>query len=118
MTQKTQNIILWILAGLLAFAFFGSGVSKLMGVEMQVKNFDSWGYPQWLRYPIGITEILFAIGLLMASYRKTVVYGVFVWAIVAIGTHIQAGQVSMVGGPIFFSVFAAAILWVSGIKAK
>ena len=118
MSQKTQNIILWVLAGLLAFAFFGSGVSKLMGAEMQVKNFDSWGYPQWLRYPIGITEILFAIGLLMPSFRRIVIYGIFVWVAVAIGTHLQAGQAAMIGGAIFFGVFAAAIQWVSGMKTK
>jgi uncharacterized membrane protein YphA (DoxX/SURF4 family) len=93
MSQKTQNIILWVLAGLLAFAFFGSGASKLMGADMQVKNFDSWGYPQWLRYPIGVTEILFAIGLLVPSFRSCIViYGIFVWVLVAIGTHLQAGR--------------------------
>ena len=41
-TQK-KNIIAWILAGLLAFAFAGAGVTKLLGVEMQIKNLESWG---------------------------------------------------------------------------
>ncbi len=45
MTDKTKNIIVWILAGLLAFAFIGAGITKLLGVEMQIKNLESWGYP-------------------------------------------------------------------------
>ena len=59
MTSKTKNIIAWILTGLLAFAFVGSGITKLLGVEMQIKNLESWGYPLWFRFPIGLTEIAF-----------------------------------------------------------
>ena len=70
MTAKTKNTITWVLAGLLAFAFLGSGMTKLLGVEMQIKNFESWGYPLWMRFPVGISEIIFAIGLLLPSYRK------------------------------------------------
>ena len=50
MTAKTKNIIVWILAGLLAFAFIGAGITKLLGVEMQIKNLESWGYPLWFRF--------------------------------------------------------------------
>ncbi len=111
MNTKTNNIIVWILAGLLAFAFFGSGVTKLIGAEIQVKNFDSWGYPQWLRYPIGLAEIAFAVGLLLAKYRTYTIYAIYFWAIVAIITHFQAGQVSMIGGPIIFAVLNTLLLW-------
>ena len=52
MTTKTKNIIAWILTGLLALAFAGSGITKLLGVEMQIKNLESWGYPLWLRFPL------------------------------------------------------------------
>lgn len=41
MTPKTKNIIAWILAGLLALVFIGSGITKLLGVEMQIKNVES-----------------------------------------------------------------------------
>jgi putative oxidoreductase len=117
MTPKTKNIITWILSGLLALAFFGSGLSKIFGAEMQIKNFQSWGYPLWLRFPIGLIEIIFAIGLLIPTYRKTIVYGIFAWTIVAIITHLQAGQASMIGGAIIFGLLAAAILLLSGERA-
>jgi len=116
MTTKTKNIIAWILAGILALAFIGAGISKLLGAEMQIKNFESWGYPLWLRFPIGLIEIAFAFGLLFPGYRKITIYGIFIWTIVAVITHLQAGQANQIGGPIFFSVFAAAILFLSKEK--
>ena len=116
MTTKTKNIISWILAGLLSLALIGAGISKLLGAETQIKNFESWGYPLWLRFPVGLIEIILAIGLLIPGYRKKTTYGVFIWTIVAVITHLQAGQASMIGAPIFFSVFAAAILFLSGEK--
>ena len=113
MTAKTKNIISWILAGILALALFGAGITKLLGAEMQIKNFESWGYPVWLRFPVGLLEMALAIGLLIPSYRKITIYGIFIWTVVAVITHLQAGQANMMGGPIFFSVFAAAILLLS-----
>jgi uncharacterized membrane protein YphA (DoxX/SURF4 family) len=104
MTTKTKNILSWVLAGILAFTFLGSGITKLIGVEMQIKNLESWGYPLWMRFPIGLSEVAFAIGLLIPSYRKWIVYSIFGWAIVAIYTHVQASpsQLQMLGGPILF----------------
>jgi putative oxidoreductase len=114
MSVKTKNIITWILAGILAFAFIGAGFTKLLGVDTQIKNFESWGYPLWLRFPVGFIEIALAIGLLIPRFRKITTYGIFIWTIVAVITHLQAGQANMIGAPIFFSVFAAAILFLSG----
>lgn len=110
MTTKTKNIIAWILAGLLAFAFIGSGITKLLGVEMQIKNLESWGYPLWFRFPIGLTEIALAIGLLIPRFRKITIYGIFIWSIAAVITHLQAGQANMIVGAILFSVIAGVIL--------
>jgi uncharacterized membrane protein YphA (DoxX/SURF4 family) len=113
MTTKTKNIIAWILAVILALAFFGAGISKLLGADMQIKNLESWGYPLWLRFPIGLIEMVLAIGLVIPGFRKITIYGIFIWTIVAIITHVQAGQANMIGGPILFSVLAAIILFLS-----
>lgn len=116
MTTKTKNIIAWILTGILAFAFVGSGITKLLGVEMQIKNLESWGYPLWFRFPIGLTEIAFAIALLIPRFRKITIYGIFIWTIAAVITHLQAGQANMIVGAILFSVIAGVILFL--IKGK
>lgn len=115
MTAKTKNTITWVLADLLAFAFLGSGMTKLLGVEMQIKNFESWGYPLWMRFPVGISEIIFAIGLLLPSYRKWVVYAIFGWAVVSIYTHIQATppQYEMLGGPIVLTLLNTGLFLLS-----
>src|SRR5450631_2985920 len=118
MSPKTKNIITWILSGLLALAFLGSGLSKIFGAEMQIKNFESWGYPLWLRFPIGLIEMAFAIALVIPRFRKITIYGIFTWTIVAVITHLQAGQANMIAGPIFFSVLAATILFLSKTKEK
>ena len=118
MTTKTNNIITWILAGILAFAFFGSGITKLLGVEMQIKNLESWGYPLWFRFPIGLVEVVFAIALLIPKYRKILIYGIFIWTLAAIITHLQAGQANMIGAPILFGVIAGVILFLSKGKVN
>ena len=120
MTAKTRNIFTWVLAGLLAFAFLGAGLSKLIGSEMQIKNLESWGYPLWMRFPIGLSEILFAIGLLIPAYRKLIVFGVFGWGLIAIYTHIQATppQTQMLAGPIVFLLLNTALFFLSKANSK
>jgi uncharacterized membrane protein YphA (DoxX/SURF4 family) len=110
MTTKTKNVIAWVLSGLLALGFIMSGATKLLGVEMQIKNLESWGYPLWFRFPIGLVEIVFAIALLIPGFRKITIYGIFIWTIAAVITHLQAGQANMIGGAILFSVIAGVIL--------
>ena len=120
MSQKTKNIVTWVLSGLLAFAFLGSGITKLLGVEMQIKNFESWGFPLWTRFPIGLTELAFTVGLLVPSLRKMTIFGIFCWAVVAVYTHIQSTppQYEMIGGPLMFFVFALVLFFVSRNNSK
>lgn len=118
MTAKTKNIIVKLLAGLLAFVFFGAGITKIIGIEIQIKNLESWGFPLWMRFPIGLSEIAFAIGLLIPAYRKWVVYGIFGWAIIAIYTHLQTTppQYEMIGGPMVFLLLNTTLFLL--IKSK
>jgi uncharacterized membrane protein YphA (DoxX/SURF4 family) len=107
---KTKTIISWVLAGLIAFGFFFAGITKLLGAEMQIKNLESWGYPLWFRFPIGLTELVIAATILIPKYRNFTVYGIFIWTVVAVITHLQASQAAMIGAPIFFSILAGSIL--------
>src|SRR4051812_23418033 len=118
MTTKTKNIIAWVFTGLLAFAFAGSGITKLLGVEMQIKNLESWGYPLWFRFPIGLSEIAFTIALLIPKFRLRAIYGVFVLTIVAVITHLQAGQPNMIVPSLLFSVIAGVIIFLKKRKQQ
>lgn len=115
MTSKTKNILTWIVSGLLAFAFFGAGLTKIIGLEMQIQNLESWGYPLWFRFPIGLSEVGIAVGLLLPKFRKMVSYAVFPWVVVAVFTHLQATppQYGGIGAPIFFGILASIILILS-----
>src|SRR5438045_2198659 len=104
MTTKTKNSIALALTAVLAFAFAASGITKLLGVEMRIKNLESWGYPLWLRFPIGLSEIAFAVALLIPKFRLITIYGVFAWILVAVIKHLQAGQANMIVISILFSV--------------
>jgi len=118
MTQKAKNILTWIVSGLLALAFFGAGTTKIIGLEMQIKNLESWGYPLWLRFPIGLSEVGMALGLLLPKFRKMVSYAVFPWVVIAVFTHLQATppQYSGIGAPILFGILASIILLLSRNK--
>lgn len=114
MKNQTKNIVTWTLSILLAFIFFSSGLTKILGVEMQMQNLESWGYPLWAAYPIGIGEVILAIGLLIPKFRKLTLMGIFPWAIVAVITHIQASppQYEMIGAPILFALIAGVTLFI------
>ena len=107
---KTKKIISWVLAGFIAFGFLFAGTTKLLRTEMQIKNLESWGYPLWFRFPIGLLELVLAVTILIPKYRKLSIYGVFIWTVVAVITHLQASQPAMIGAPILFSILAGVIL--------
>lgn len=92
MSTKTKKRISWGLSGLLAFVFLVAGVTKLAGAAYQLAFLQSWGYPLWLRFPIGLAELALAAGLLWPAYRTLTLYAVFGWAVAAAFTHLQAGQ--------------------------
>ena len=77
---------------------------------MQIKNLESWDYPLWFRFPIGLLELVLAVTILIPKYQRLSIYGIFVWTVVAVVTHLQASQAAMIGAPILFSILAGVIL--------
>ena len=89
---------------------------KLIGTDMDIKNFVDWGYPIWFRFPIGIIEIFLGIGMLIPKIRLLTIIGIFIWTLAAVVTHIQAGQANLIFYPLLFSVAAAIIFLLSKKK--
>ena len=56
---------LWVVRGVLAFAFVAAGGAKLYGVPMLVDEFQHIGLGQWFRHVTGGLELLGAILLLL-----------------------------------------------------
>lgn len=112
MKTKTIHRLSWLLVGLLAFTFMGAGVSKLVGVPIHIEHFRQWGYPDAMRYIVGLLEAGLAVGLLWPKFRIIAVYEIFFWATGAMLTHVQAGQVNQVGAPLVVAAFGLLLFWV------
>ncbi len=106
MQAKTRNITAWIIAGLLAVAFLGSAITKLLGQEMHVQNFQRWGIPLAFMYVIGVLELLGAVGVLIPKLRALAGLGLGLLMIGAVGTHVVFGEWAMVPPPFVLMVLA------------
>lgn len=62
---KAKTIALWVVSGVLAALYLMAGGSKLAGVEMHVKNFARWGWPDGMRVVVGAVEVTSAVLILM-----------------------------------------------------
>lgn len=64
-----------------------------------------------MRYPIGFGEIALAFALVFFKHKLLVVYAIYGWAVVALITHLQAGQTKMLGGEIAFVILNCLLWW-------
>lgn len=69
----------------------------------------------WLRYPIGASEMTFAICLLPPYTRKWTIFGVFVWVMIVVNTHLQHSlpQYNKMIAPLIMIVLAGVLLWLT-----
>lgn len=63
-----MQIAINILQGFLAASFLAAGSPKLYGTRYMVRAFTKFGYPQWLRYAVGITEVSAGAGLVLGFW--------------------------------------------------
>lgn len=56
--MRTQRIIRWGIAIVLALIFVGSAIPKLMGSAGMAPRFEAWGYPSAFSVMIGVVEIV------------------------------------------------------------
>jgi putative oxidoreductase len=84
---NTISIATWGLTGLLALAFAGAGVAKIMGVEQTVLPFERLGVPS-LAIVVGLLEIAGAIGLFIPRLRFLAALALSATMVGAIGYHL------------------------------
>ena len=70
MSTSTRNTIAWLLQGLAALAFIGSGANKFVHLADTVKGFSGMGLPGWFAYLIAGGEVLGGIGLLVPRFTR------------------------------------------------
>jgi uncharacterized membrane protein YphA (DoxX/SURF4 family) len=109
MSTKTKNIINWVLAGLVAFIFIGSGFSKLMGSADTLKMAESIGLSSANFKVLGVIEIMAALFFL---YPRTGLLGTLLLAAYmggAIATHLEHAQ--SIVAPVVISAF----VWIAAV---
>ena len=83
--QIAKAIVLWIVAVFLALVCLRSGLMKMPGMSGEVfwiRDFQRWGYPDWLRVGVGVAELISAALLLIPRLAG---YGAIIFGIVMLG---------------------------------
>ena len=115
-----MHIGLWIIQGLLAFAFFGAGAMKLATPVDQLAAQMAWvtHVPAAGVKLIGLAEVLGAIGLILPSvlrFRPTLTplaaSGLALTMLGAVVTHIAIGEPAMTVPPLVLGGLAGVVAW-------
>lgn len=118
MSPKLHRTLVWILTFILSVAFFTSGMKKLVGNSFNLDDWQSLGYNWEVMYTIGGIEFLTALGLWATQYR---IWAATIQAILmvgAIGLHMIAGDLSIVGGPLFLGAFDGALVYLLSMHSN
>lgn len=100
-----KSISFWALKILLAVAFLGAGVAKLIGLAPMVAEFDAIGFGQWFRYFTAGCEIVGAILLLVPNTSPA---GALLLGIVCVGALLA--QVFALHQDVIHPIVLASIL--------
>ena len=93
--KKRDKIIYWIATIWLALGMTSTAIVQLIGMEDEVQNFDSLGYPHYLMTIIGTWKLLGVITILLpkTSLLKEWAYAGFFFAMSgALVSHIISGH--------------------------
>ncbi len=103
---------LWILRVLLVLAFVVPVYRKFAGVPESVELFDELGFGQWLRYAVGLLELVLALCLLVPPITGLAalgLVGVMAGAVVT-EVYVESGRWVL---PLILLLIAATLAWLS-----
>lgn len=93
--RVVKEVVLWIIALLLALVCLRSGWLKVTGNIFWVRDFHRWGYPDGFRIAVGIAELASAVLLLiprLAGYGASLFAVVMFGAIYTHATHNESSR--------------------------
>lgn len=88
-----HTALVWAVTLFLTQAFVGAGYRKLDDASGWTPAFLAWGYPDWFRYLVGVTEM---VGGLLVLWPRVAAYGALLILAVMVGavvTHIRVGEI-------------------------
>ncbi len=107
MSDKTKNIISWVLAGLVAFIFLGSAISKFTADEEALKMASTFGLDAKANFNLGLIEIACVI---LFFIPRTGILGTLLLSAYmggAIATHLEHGV------PVIAPCIIQAFVWIA-----
>lgn len=115
-----MNIVLWVLAGVLAALFLAAGLTKLTQPKKKLAATMGWveDFSPGMVTTIGGLEVLAAIGLILPAALHIVpvlvplaVTGLVLLMIGAAITHARRREFPMIGINVVLLVLAAVVAW-------
>lgn len=116
-----MNVVLWIIAGLLAAAFLGAGVMKLSkSKEQLVSSGMGWAesYPAGAVKAIGAVELLAALGLVLPALLDIApvlvplaAAGLAMIMVGAAVVHARRGEYQAIIANVVLLILAAVVAW-------
>lgn len=107
MSDKTNRIIGWVLAGLVSFIFLGSAIGKFTANEEALKMGASFGIDAKTYFSLGLIELA---SLILFVIPRTGILGTLLLAAYmggAIATHLEHGL------PVIAPCVIQAFLWIT-----
>jgi uncharacterized membrane protein YphA (DoxX/SURF4 family) len=115
-----MDVVLWILAGVLAAAFLGAGVTKLTQPKEKLAATMGWveDFSPGTVKVIGALEVLAAIGLILPAALDIVpvlvplaAVGLVALMIGAVLTHARRREFPLIGVNLVLLALAAVVVW-------
>jgi uncharacterized membrane protein YphA (DoxX/SURF4 family) len=115
-----MNIVLWVLAGVLAAAFLAAGLTKLIQPKEKLAANMGWvdDFSPGMVKTIGALEVLAAIGLILPAALDVLpvlvplaALGLVLLMIGAAITHRRRGELPMIAINVVLLVLAALVAW-------
>ncbi|MBV6762307.1 DoxX family protein [Rhodococcus opacus] len=116
-----MNVLLWILQILLAVSFAAAGAIKLIQPrEKLAETLGRWvdDFPAPLLKPLGLAEVLAAIGLIAPALldiapilTPLAASGLVIVMIGAVATHARRGEYPNAGINVVLALMAAVVAW-------
>lgn len=115
-----MNVVLWITAGLLALAFLGAGLTKLVQPKEKLAATMGWvdDFSPGTVKLIGALEVLAAIGLVLPAALDVVpvlvplaAVGLVALMVGAAITHARRGETPMIAVNVVLLVLAVVVAW-------
>jgi uncharacterized membrane protein YphA (DoxX/SURF4 family) len=119
--RPVVNVVLWILAGVLAAAFLGAGVMKLSRSKEQLASSGmAWteDFSSGMVKFVGLVEVLGAIGLILPAALDIVpvlvplaALGLVLTMIGAVVVHVRRKELNTVAPSVVLLVLSAVVVW-------